>query len=446
MPTLDETHDPKRQSWVESANDGATDFPIQNLPYGVFKTKGGPARGGVAIGDRILDLSACLQAGLFAGDAKVAAEAAAGATLNPLMALGRRYWSALRRRLSDILRADGPERAKVEPMAATLLVPMAEAEMQLPAAIGSFTDFMASIFHTERGGRLLRPDNPVPENFKYVPIAYNSRATSVRPSGEPVRRPNGQFKTKQGVEFGPCRQLDFELEVGLFVGPGNPLGMPVPMEQAQGQIFGYCLVNDWSARDIQRWESNPLGPFLAKSLSTTIAPWIVTADALAPFAAPAFARAPGDPAPLPYLHAAADQAEGGIDFRLDALLSTPAMRAKGQPPALIARSNFKHMYWTPAQLLTHHTSNGCNLQPGDLLASGTVSGPTDDSRCCLAEITERGNKSFTLPQGETRTFLEDGDEVIFLGRAERQGYASIGFGECRGRVEPAVAWPGAKVG
>lgn len=444
MPKLDDTHDPARRSWVQSANDGVTDFPIQNLPFGVFRTAGGAARGGVAIGDQIFDLAAGLKAGLFAGDAKVAAEAAAGPALNALMTLGRRYSSTLRRRLSDLLREDGPDRAQVEKAAGTLLVPMASAQMQLPAAIGSFTDFMASIYHTERGGRLLRPDNPVPENFKYVPIAYNSRATSIRPSGEPVRRPNGQFKTGQGVEFGPCRQLDFELEVGLFVGPGNALGAPVPMEQAPDQIFGYCLVNDWSARDIQRWESNPLGPFLAKSLSTTISPWVVTSEALEPFATAAFARAAGDPAPLPYLHSAKDQAEGGIDFRLDALIQTPGMRAKGQPAALIGRSNFKYMYWTAAQLLTHHTSNGCNLQPGDLLASGTVSGPTDDSRCCLAEITERGNKSFTIPQGETRTFLEDGDEVIFVGRAERTGYVSIGFGECRGRVEPAVAWPAAK--
>jgi fumarylacetoacetase len=446
MPKIDETNDPKRRSWVPDANEPGGDFPIQNLPYGVFRQGNGPARGGVAIGNHVFDLSAALRAELFEGDAKVAAEAASGATLNPLMALGSRYWSALRKRLSDILDSNNPDQGRLATMRGALLAPMSSVEMQLPAAIGNFTDFMASIHHTERGGRVLRPDNPVPENFRYVPIAYHSRASSVRPSGEAVRRPNGQFKTQDGVTFGPCRQLDYELELGIFVGPGNDLGAPIPIGAAPEQIFGYCLVNDWSARDIQRWESFPLGPFLAKSASTTISPWVVTAQALAPYSAPAFARAPGEPAPLAYLTGSADQAEGGVDLQMEAHLLTPRLRSEDKPPALITRTNAKHLYWTPAQLVTHHASNGCNLQPGDLLATGTVSGPTDESRACLAEITERGTKSFQLPHGETRTFLEDDDEVIFTARAARDGFVSIGFGECRGRVTPAVAWPSASTG
>lgn len=441
MPKIDDTHDPKRRSWVVEANEPGADFPIQNLPFGVFRQGTGPARGGVAIGRHIFDLAAGLRADLFCGDAKVAAEAASGSTLNPLMALGRHYSGALRARLSDLLSSENPEQGRLSAMRDALLVPMTSAEMQLPAAIGNFTDFMASIFHTERGGRVLRPDNPVPENFKYVPIAYHSRASSVRPSGEPVRRPNGQFKPKDKVEFGPCRQLDFELELGLFVGPGNALGAPVSIDAAPEQIFGYCLVNDWSARDIQRWESFPLGPFLAKSASTTISPWVVTAEALAPFTAPAFDRGDGEPKPLPYLLGPADQKEGGLDIRMDVNLLTPHMRQQGSGPVQIARTNGKYLYWTPAQLVTHHASNGCNLQSGDLLATGTVSGPTDDSRACLAEVTDRGSKPFQLANGEMRTFLEDGDEVIFMARAERDGFVSIGFGECRGRIEPAVPWP-----
>jgi len=441
MPKVDATHDPKLRSWVTEANADGAEFPIQNLPFGVFRQGTGPARGGVAIGDHIFDLAAGLRADLFSGDAKVAAEAASGPSLNPLMALGRRYSTELRAGLSALLSADNPDQGRLATMRGALLVPMDTVEMLLPASVGNFTDFMASIYHTERGGRVLRPDNPVPENFRYVPIAYHSRASSLRPSGEPVRRPNGQFKAQEGVVFGPCRQLDFELELGLFVGAGNALGEPIGIDAAAAQIFGYCLVNDWSARDIQRWESLPLGPFLAKSVSTTVSPWVVTAEALAPFAAPAFARAPGEPAPLPYLTGAADQAEGGVDIQMDVHLLTPQLREEGMPAVWITQTNAKHLYWTPGQLVTHHASNGCNLLPGDLLATGTVSGPTDESRACLAEITERGTKQFELANGEVRTFLEDGDEVIFTARAERDGFVSIGFGECRGRVTPAVAWP-----
>jgi len=438
---LNETHRADLLSWVESANGAETDFPIQNLPFGIFRRGGETPRAGVAIGDQILDLTAALKAGLFQGEAETAARLAAGPTLNALMAADPRLHTALRRRLSQLLAADNPDRRQLAAMAGSLLVPMGEAQLELPAAIGSFTDFLTSIYHTERGGRITRPDSPVPAPFRYLPIAYNGRATSVRASGEPVRRPNGQWRTAEGkVEFGPCRQLDFELELGTFVGRGNELGEPISIEEAPDQIFGFCLLNDWSARDVQRWES-ALGPFLSKSLSTTISCWVVTAEALAPFRAPAFARPAGDPAPLPYLYAATDQAEGGIDLNLDAYLSTPRMQTAGVPAAHLCRTNFVHMYWTVAQMLTHHMSNGCNMRPGDLSGSGTTSGPLDENRACLSEITTRGTQSFALPNGETRIWLEDGDEVIFRARAERAGYRSIGFGECRARVEPAPPWP-----
>jgi fumarylacetoacetase len=440
MPALNATHDPARRSWVESAQAPGTDFPIQNLPHGVFRRCGGGEawRGGVAIGDMILDMAAAVDAGLFQGIPAEAARAAAEPTLNRLMAMGRGAASALRARISEVLMTGSAAQA----IGPRILVPMAEAELRLPCQVGAFTDFLTSTFHTERGGRRTRPESPLPPNFKHLPVAYNSRATSLRVSGEPVRRPNGQRQTPNGdVVFGPCVNLDFELEVGLFIGPGNPLGEPVALSAAPEHIFGYCLLNDWSARDIQRWESFPLGPFLSKSLSTTISPWVVTAEAMAPFAVPAFRRAPEDPQPLPYLTCPRDQAEGLMDIGLEALLLTPRMREAGQAPARITLTNFQTMYWTFAQMVTHHMSNGCNLMPGDVLGSGTASGPTDDSRACYSEITE-GRNPVTLPNGETRLWLEDGDEIIFRGRAERPGAVPIGFGECRGRIDPAPAWPG----
>lgn len=444
MIELNETHDPRRRSWVESANHADSDFPIQNLPVGVFRRRGEAARGGVAIGDRILDLSSALDAGLFAGETSVAAQAAAGRTLNPLMAMGLRPASVLRRRLSDLLRADGPERDRVQRLADRLLVPMAEAELELPAAIGSFTDFLTSYYHVERGGRHTTPDSPVRPSFKYLPYAYHGRSTSVRVSGESVRRPNGQWKRASGeVCFGPTEAFDFELEVGVFVGPGNELGTPIPMEAAPAHMFGYCLVNDWTARDVQWWQA-ALGPFLGKSHLTTISPWMITAEAMAPFHAPAFRRPKGDPAPLPYLYNESDEAEGGLDLGLEAYLLTPHMREAGQSPSRITNTNFRHIYWTFAQMVTHHASNGCNLQPGDLLASGTTSGPTDESRACMSELSVRGSQPLQLPNGETRKWLEDGDEIILRAKAVRNGYVSLGFGECRGRVAPALAWPFAR--
>jgi fumarylacetoacetase len=439
MDGLNRTHDATLRSSVASANVPGTDFPIQNLPLGSFSHAGAPPRGGVAIGDMVLDLSVLRAAGLFGGMAADALDAAAGPTLNPLMALGGAHASALRGALSDLLSESGA--ARLAPIADAALLPAAAVRMVLPAAIGSFTDFLTSIYHTERGGRAARPDQPVPLCFRHLPVAYNSRASSVRASGEAVARPNAQWQRADGTMwFGPTEALDFELEVGAFIGPGNPLGMPLPIGAARDRLFGYCLVNDWSARDLQRWES-ALGPFLCKSFSTTISPWVVTAEAMLPFRIPAFARPAGDPAPLPYLDDAENAGRGGMNIALEALLVTPAMRAAGAAPARVALSNFRHVYWTFAQMATHHMSNGCNLSPGDLIASGTVSGPTDDSRACLAEMTVRGTEPVSLPNGETRGWLHDGDEVIFRARAEADGFIPIGFGECRGRVDPAPVWP-----
>jgi fumarylacetoacetase len=440
MPKLNETHDVNRKSWIASANAHDTDFPIQNLPLGVFSNAACKPRGGVAIGDQIFDIKAALDVGLFTGVAADAARFAAGARLNPLMDAGLDHASALRHRVSDLLREGGPDSDKARASADKLLVPMAQARMHLPAAIGSFTDFLTSIYHSERGGRHSRPDNPVPPVFRYMPIAYNSRASSLRVSGEHVKRPNGQFKKGNEIQFGPTEAFDFELELGLFIGRGNAVGEPIAMEKTRELMFGYCLVNDWSARDIQGWES-ALGPFLAKSVSTSISPWVVTAEAIAPFRIAAFKRSSGDPAPLPYLFSADDQAHGGLDLEMEVYLSTPRMRSEGLSPHRITLTNFKHMYWTFAQMVAHHTSNGCNLRPGDLVASGTTSGPTDDSRACYSEITVRGTEPITLPNGEKRSWLIDGDEITFRAHARRSGYASIGFGECKGRIDPAVAWP-----
>ena len=440
MAKLNATHDPARRSWVDSANRADSDFPIQNLPFGIFR-HGGEARGGVAIGDRILDLKAASAAGLFSGVAAEAATAAAGPHLNPLMALGADHASALRARLSDLLRTDGPERARVEGIADKLLVQMASAALELPAQIGDFTDYLTSIYHTDRMGRISRPDDPLPPAFKYLPIAYHSRASSVRISGEAVRRPNVQARNAEGVRFGASQALDFELELGAFVGPGNALGSPIPLSAAPRQLFGYCLLNDWSARDQQRWESTPLGPFLSKSLSTTISPWVVTEEALAPFRAPAFPREAGDPAPLAYLNDPTDQAEGGIDLAMEAYILSPRLREAGRPPVRVTATNARFTYWTMGQMLIHHACNGCNMRPGDLLGSGTVSGPTNESRACMAELNDRGTTPIDLGDGETRRFLADGDEVIFRARAQRQGFVAIGFGECRGRIDPAPAWP-----
>ena len=427
---VDETHDSALSSWVPSANTRGTDFPVQNLPLGVFRRRGTNDRPriGVAIGDAIFDLYHATQENLVTG-ADSLREACEAPALNALMSLPHAHRLQFRHTLSALLRS-GADASR------TQLVAQADAEMLLPATIGDYTDFYASIFHATNVGKMFRPDNPLLPNYKYVPIGYHGRASSIVLSGTDVHRPSGQTRDDAALPpvFGPTRRLDYELEVGFFVGRSNALGEPVPIEHAGARLFGLCLLNDWSARDIQTWEYQPLGPFLAKNFSSTISPWVVTMEALAPFRVPAFARADGDPAPLPYLTDDADQAGGGIDVKLEVLLSSALMRAEGRAPSRLSHSTLADLYWTPAQLLAHHTSNGCNLESGDLLGSGTVSGEAKDARGCLLELTWRGADPIQLPSGETRRFLEDGDEVIMRGACERDGFARIGFGECRGVI------------
>jgi fumarylacetoacetase len=431
MTSLDETHDPSRRSWVPSA-EGHGDFPIQNLPFGVFSPPGGEPRAGVAIGDRIVDLAALAVSGLVSGAALDAAKAA-GPVLNTLFGLGAGPRTALRHALSRLLDVAGPKE-----QLAPLLHDAAHCTMHMPCFVRDYTDFYVGIHHAANIGKQLRPDNPLLPNYKYIPIGYHGRASSVRPSGTPVRRPNGQTKAPDapGPTMGPCRRLDYELELGVWVGPGNVLGESLPIGEAAEHIAGYCLLNDWSARDIQAWEYQPLGPFLSKNFASTVSCWVVTPEALAPFRIPQPARPDGDPAPLPYLFNADDQASGALDLELEVLLLTPKMRAAGEAPHRVALSNARHMYWTPAQMVAHHTSGGCDLHPGDLMGTGTISGPDAGSFGSLFEAT-LGGRCPLLVQGEERRFLEDGDEVLLRARATRAGYASIGFGECRGTIQPA---------
>lgn len=421
-------------SWIESANSSDTDFPLQNVPFGVFSTHSLDPRIGVAIGDRVLDVRASAEQGLLRALNPALQQVCTASTLNRLMSQGPRASTALRARLTELLRSDAtPEiRNKVE----RLLHPAAEVAMHLPAAIGDYTDFYASIYHATNVGMLFRPDNPLLPNYKYVPIGYHGRASSIVVSGAEIKRPNGQTKAADAERpsFGPTRLLDYELEVGFFVGEGNGLGGIIPLSEAENHIFGLCLVNDWSARDIQAWEYQPLGPFLAKNFATTISPWIVTVEALEPFRVPAFERGAGGPKPLPYLDGESNKQRGGFDITLEVWLSSRRMREAGQPPLRLSKGNMRDLYWTLGQMLAHHASNGCNLRPGDLLASGTVSGPVKESAGCLLEMTRRGAEQIKLPSGELRKFLEDGDEVVFRGYCEREGHARIGFGECRGLV------------
>ena len=430
MAARDATHDPALRSWVASANRAGTDFPVQNLPIGTFDRPGETPRAGIAIGDAVLDLRAAREAGLIAGEA---AEAATEPTLNRLMAMGRPASAALRRQVSALLAAG----ASAQSLADHILVPMDEARMRLPAQVANFSDFMASYDHCARLGVRRDPKNPLPQAFRHLPVAYHSRASSVRVSGEPVTRPNGQWQRQDGsMHFGPTEALDYELELAIWIAGENALGEPVPMSRAPDRIFGYGLLNDWSARDIQRWEMPPLGPFLAKSLSTSVSPWIVTAEALAPFEVAAPVQ---DPPALPHLDSAWNRSNGALAIRMTAAILTPRMRADGAAPFMLTDTQFAQMYWTAASMVAHHASNGCNLLPGDLLGSGTVSGPEDTARACLAEIGLTG--PVTLPNGETRRWLLDGDEVIFRARAEAPGAVPIGFGECRAVIAPAPAWP-----
>ena len=436
MTALNETHRPDLQSWVASANVAGQDFPIQNLPFAVFRRKGSTEafRGGVAIGDQILDLAAVAQTGVFAGDVQAAIQAGAQSKLNALMALGQPVWSALRLALSRALRTGAAEQAALQ----NCLVPQAEAEYDVPARVGDYTDFYTSVYHATNIGKQFRPDNPLLPNYKWVPIGYHGRASSIGVSGQQFRRPVGQTMPPGATQpsFGPSKRLDIELEVGIFVGTGNELGDPVAITEAEAHVFGICLLNDWSARDIQGWEYQPLGPFLSKNFATTISPWIVTLEALAPYRVP-FVRPAEDPQPLPYLDSADNRAAGSLDIQLQVGLETPQMRAAGQGDATICRTSYRHAYWTVAQMVTHHTVNGCNLQPGDLLGSGTLSGPTLDQAGALIELTTGGKNPLTLPNGESRTFLEDGDAIVIRGWCEKEGATRIGFGECVGTVLPA---------
>jgi fumarylacetoacetase len=436
MTHLNETHDPALRSWVTSAHDKGCDFTIQNLPFGVFRRRGTDEafRGGVAIGDQIIDLAALARAQIFQGDAQRAAQSAAAEKLNDLMALGPQFWSALRQALSRALRVGADQQAALE----QCLVPQSQAEHDVPARIGDYSDFYTSIHHAANVGKLFRPDNPLLPNYKWVPIGYHGRASSVGMSGQSFHRPKGQLMPPGASQpaLGPSKRLDIELELGVFVGPGNAQGDSIDIQNAEEHVFGLCLLNDWSARDIQAWEYQPLGPFLSKSFASTVSPWLVTLEALAPYRV-AFSHPPEDPQPLPYLDSAANRDSGAIDIQLSAHLSTSKLKAAGLADVILCQTNYRHAYWTVAQMITHQTVNGCNMQPGDLLGSGTLSGPTPDQAAALLELTEGGKKPILLPNGEQRVFLEDGDSVTLRGWCERPGAARVGFGACVGTVLPA---------
>jgi fumarylacetoacetase len=434
---LDATHDPKVRSWLASANIPECPFPIQNLPCGVFRRaqSAEPFRGGVAIGDQIIDLAALEKINPFKADAAEAIRAASQASLNSLMQLGPKAWSALRAGLFAAM-AQG---STLESTLKHCLVAQRDAVYSLPAQIGDYTDFYTSIYHATAIGRLFRPDNPLLPNYKWLPIGYHGRSSSIGVSGQSFRRPQGQRLAPGAAipSVGPSQRLDYELEMGIFIGEGNALGSPIPIGDAENHIFGMCLLNDWSARDIQAWEYQPLGPFLAKSFATTISPWVVTLQALAPFRVP-FERPEADPAPLSYLDSQPNRDAGAIDIRLEALLQTAKMLERGAPPQRLSATSFRHSYWTVSQLVAHHSMNGCNLRAGDLFGTGTQSGPNADEAGSLLELSKGGTQALKVAADEQRTFLEDGDTVIFRAWCEKPGAVSIGFGDLRGRVEPAA--------
>ncbi|MCV6620991.1 MAG: fumarylacetoacetase [Cellvibrionaceae bacterium] len=436
MSNLNETHDPSLSSWVSSANNGQSDFPIQNLPFASFRRKDSDEsfRGGVAIGDQIVDLKAAAESGIFSSQAQAEIETAAKEKLNDFMAMGQESWSRLRAALSAALRTGSALEATLK----SCLVDQSEAEYGMPCVVGDYTDFYASIHHATNIGALFRPDNPLLPNYKWIPIGYHGRSSSIDVSGQSFPRPIGQTKAPDAAEpsVGPCKRMDFELEMGIFIGSANELGEPVSIENAEDHIFGMCLFNDWSARDIQAWEYQPLGPFLAKNFASTISPWIVTTEALAPFRA-SYSHPAEDPQPLPYLESDANNSSGGVDVELDVLIQTEKMRAAGEEAVSLATSNFKYSYWTMAQMVAHHTVNGCNMQPGDLLGTGTLSGPSAEQACAMIELTTAGKNPVSLPNGEQRAFLEDGDCIVIRGFCARDGHVRIGFGEAAGTVLPA---------
>jgi len=427
MTQTDDTHDPTATSWVVGA-DGHSEFPVQNLPLGVFSPPGGGKRGGVAIGDCVLDLAAI--AGQLERDASDAARLAAGETLNGLFAEGNEAVDALRKGVFALLTDRSSERE-----VAPALVSARDCRLHLPFAVGDYTDFYTGIHHAINVGKQFRPDNPLLPNYKYVPIGYHGRASSIRPSGGDVRRPQGQRKGPgDAPEFGPSQRLDYELEMGIWTSGSNELGSDIRIAEAAEHIAGLCLLNDWSARDLQAWEYQPLGPFLAKNFHSTVSPWVVTSTALAPFRVAQPPRPQGDPAPLPYLLDADDQAHGAFAIQMEVRLLTARMREAGSPPERLSKGPMTAMYWTAAQLVAHHSVNGCNLRPGDLLGTGTLSSETRDTFGSLLELSNGGKEPIALSNGETRSFLEDGDEVIMTAHAVRDGFRTIGFGECRGRI------------
>jgi fumarylacetoacetase len=432
---VDATHDPNVRSWLTAANLTGCAFPIQNLPFGVFRRahSGEAFRGGVAIGDQIIDLAAVAAANLFSAEAAAGIRAGSLPTLNSLMQLGRPVWSALRRALFEALAQGSPLEGAVR----KCLVPQGDATFSLPAQIGDYTDFYISIYHATAIGRQFRPDNPLLPNYKWIPIGYHGRSSSIGISGQSFPRPQGQRPATAGSPtVGPSTRLDYELEVGIFIGTGNLSGTSIPLADAENHIFGLCLLNDWSARDLQGWEYQPLGPFLAKNFATTVSPWVVTLQALAPFRVP-FSRPEADPKPLPYLDSEWNREAGAIDIRLEALLQTEKMQQRNEPPQRLSETSFRHAYWTIGQLVAHHTVNGCNLRAGDLFGSGTQSGPTPAEAGSLVELSDGGRRPLQIGSDEQRTFLEDGDTVIFRGWCQRAGAVSIGFGELQGRVLPA---------
>jgi fumarylacetoacetase len=446
-PIIDETHDPNLESWVESANDPETDFPIQNLPFCAFQRTdrsdanawaidAGLTNLGVRIGDHVLCVQTC-------DDAMLLDEETTDLGLGWLGDISNASPAArvvLRKRLSQLLSKGNTELQSNTRLLQHALLPIEDVNITIPdVLIRDYTDFYASIHHATNVGSMFRPDNPLLPNYKWIPIGYHGRASSIVASGTPIHRPKGQTKADDADApvYGPCRLLDYEMEVGFVVAQGNDLGEPISIDDAEDHILGMCLVNDWSARDMQKWEYQPLGPFLAKSFATTVSPYVVTMEALAPFRCPAFEREKSDPKPLEYLTSDSNSWHGGVDLVVEVYIASKQMRDDGIEPMRLSRGNFRDMYWTIAQMLTHHASNGCNMNPGDLLASGTVSGPDKENRGCMLELTWRGSEPIQLPTGEERKFLRDGDEVIMKGYCEREGFRRIGFGECRGVVAPA---------
>ncbi|WP_189377526.1 fumarylacetoacetase [Thalassotalea profundi] len=436
MHLLNETHEPSLKSWVVSANSVTTDFPIQNLPFAIFKQKevNQAFRGGVAIGDQVIDLEALYEKNIFTDRVQEALKACAKDQLNDFMAMGKVAWSSLRLALSKALR----EGASEQKVISECLVPQTDIDYALPCRIGDYTDFYTSIHHATSVGKKFRPDNPLLPNYKWVPIGYHGRSSSIEVSGQTFKRPKGQTKAPTATEpsFGPCKRLDYELEVGIFIGKGNTLGEPISIENAEDHVFGLCIFNDWSARDIQGWEYQPLGPFLSKNFASTVSPWIVTMEALAPYRQP-WTRDEQDPQPMPYLESTQNRNIGAFNIQLQALLETAQMRSQVEPAVQLSQSNFNDSYWTVAQMVAHHTVNGCNLQSGDMFGSGTQSGPTPDQAGSMLELSNAGSEPISLPNGETRTFLEDGDNVIMKGWCQKEGAARIGFGEVSAIILPA---------